>query len=573
MKYLTTISNRVKSLRSLPLGEVGGAPHMKKLYIWVVALIGFTMTACSDFIDQDNKGDIDQGSYYTTTEGFKSLSNASYSMLRTLYGGDPWLYVCGTDLFATGRTSLPVGLGTYGSSFTESNTDVKDFYTNYYKAISLTNDVIYWGRDEVAKAQLVDEARGLRAFYYYTLVQQFGGIPLIIERNTSQITKVERASAEDVYRFVINELTELSGSSTLLDKATGTNFGHFDKRAASHFLAKAYLARGYESFGSASDFAAAKEYADKAIGGMALSTPFATLFDMQNEQNEEIIFSVQYDINTVEKETDGNKQQAYFCAYLDGPEKGHKYTTSTLTPTLRMHEVFASSPEDERYDATFMQELRVSYWDYYDEGKKNTSQVTYYYAPPWASDDASIAAWRAELPSRENAIVVTMTEEGPNIGGNITTYISKMREDVYGVASFRKFDDTNRKGTFSTTASMHDIFLARVGETYLIAAEALIKSGKQAEALAYVNAVRERAKATPATIGDMTIDYLLDERARELAGEYHRWEDLKRTGRLAEYAEKYNPDISNGAVGQKMLRPIPLAARELNSALTQNPGY
>ncbi|MDR2920675.1 MAG: RagB/SusD family nutrient uptake outer membrane protein [Tannerella sp.] len=546
---------------------------MKNLYIWVTAFLTFTMTACSDFIDQDNKGNIDQGSYYTTTEGFKSLSNASYSMLRTLYGGNPWLYVCGTDLFATGRTALPVGLGTYGSSFTESNTDVKTFYTDYYKAISLTNDVIYWGGNDPEKAQLVDEARGLRAFYYYTLVQQFGGVPLVIERNTSQITQVERASAENVYKFVIDELTALSGSSALPERAKATDFGHFDKRAATHFLAKAYLARGYENFGSAGDFAAAKENADKAIGGMKLSTPFATLFDMQNEQNEEIIFSVQYDINTVEKETNGNMQQAHFGAYLDGPEKGHKYTTSTLTPTLRMHEVFASSPQDERYDATFMQELRASYWDYYDEGKKNTSPVTYYYAPPWASDEASITAWRAELPSRENAIVVTMTEEGPNIGGNVTTYISKMREDVYGVASFRKFDDTNRKGTFSTTASMHDIFLARVAETYLIAAEALIKSGKQTEALTYVNAVRERAKATPATVNDMTIDYLLDERARELAGEYHRWEDLKRTGKLTEYAEKYNPDISTGAVGQKILRPIPLAARELNSALTQNPGY
>lgn len=546
---------------------------MKNLYIWVTAFLAFTMTACSDFIDQDNKGNIDQGSYYTTTEGFKSLSNASYSMLRTLYGGNPWLYVCGTDLFATGRTALPVGLGTYGSSFTESNTDVKTFYTDYYKAISLANDVIYWGENDSEKAQLVDEARGLRAFYYYTLVQQFGGVPLVIERNTSQITQVERASAEEVYKFVIDELTVLSGTSALSERVKGADFGHFDKRAATHFLAKAYLARGYESFGSAGDFTAAKESADKAIGGMTLSTPFATLFDMQNEQNEEIIFSVQYDINTVEKETNGNMQQAHFGAYLDGPEKGHKYTTSTLTPTLRMHEVFASSPQDERYDATFMQELRASYWDYYDEGKKNTSLVTYYYAPPWASDEASIAAWRAELPSRENAIVVTMTEEGPNIGGNITTYISKMREDVYGVASFRKFDDTNRKGTFSTTASMHDIFLARVAETYLIAAEALIKSGKQTEAVTYVNAVRERAKATPATANDMTIDYLLDERARELAGEYHRWEDLKRTGKLAEYAEKYNPDISGGAVGQKTLRPIPLAARELNAALTQNPGY
>ncbi len=547
---------------------------MKRIYYILAAVLSITaMTACSSFIDQDNKGNIDQPSYYTTEEGFKSLSNASYSVLRTLFGGDPWLYVCGTDLFASGRTSTPVGLGTYGTSFTEANAEVNTFYTNYYKAISLANDVIYWGGETAQKAQLVAEARGMRAFYYFMLVQQFGGVPLMVERNASSITEVPRASADEVYKFIINELTDLSGSSALLDRATGSNFGRFDKRAASHFLAKAYLTRGYESFGSPSDFTAAKEAADKAIGGMTLSTPFATLFDMKNEQNEEIIFSVQYNVATVEKETDGNRQQAHFGAYLDGSEKGHKYTSSTLTPTLRMHEVFASSPQDERYDATFMQELRQSYWDFYDEAKKNTSAVTYYYAPPWASDDASIAAWRAELPSRANAIVVPMLEEGPNISGKVTAYNSKMREDVYGVASFRKFDDTERKGTFSQTASMHDIFLARVGETYLIAAEALIKAGRPAEALTYINAVRNRAKATPAIESDMTIDYILDERARELAGEYHRWADLRRTGKIAEYAERYNPDIPSGAVGEKTLRPIPLAARELNPALTQNPGY
>lgn len=546
---------------------------MKKIYIGVSMFLLMVFSACSDFIEQDNKGNIGQPDYYSTAAGFKSLSNASYSMLRTLYGDDPWLYVCGTDLFANGRTSLPAGLGTYGPSLTEANTEVKDFYTNYYKAISLTNDVVYWGGKAEANAQLVAEARGLRAMYYLTLVQQFGGVPLVIERNATMINEVPRASAEDVFNFIISELTELSGSSALADRASGTNFGHFDKRAANHFLAKAYLTKGYESFGSATDFAAAKDAADKAIGGMKLTTPFATLFNMQNEENEEIIFSVQYNINTVENETKGNKQQAHFGAYLDGPEKGHKYTSSTLTPTLRMHEVFASSPKDERYDATFMQELRESYWDFYDDGKKNSSKVTYYYAPSWASDEASIAAWRAELPSRANAIVIPMIEKGPNIGGQTTTYNSKMREDVYGVASFRKFDDTDRKGTFATTASMHDIFLARVAETYLIAAEALIKGGKPGEALAYVNEVRGRAKATLATEKEMTVDYILDERARELAGEYHRWADLKRTGKLAEYAEKHNPDISTGAVGEKVLRPIPLAARELNPALTQNTGY
>jgi hypothetical protein len=92
----------------------------------------------------------------------------------------------------------------------------------------------------------------------------------------------------------------------------------------------------------------------------------------------------------------------------------------------------------------------------------------------------------------------------------------------------------------------------------------------------YVNIVRNRAKATPATADEMSIDYILNERARELAGEYLRWPDLVRTGKLAEYVEAHNPDIPAGRITSKFyLRPIPLSAIELNPALAghQNEGW
>lgn len=548
---------------------------MKKIYLIAAAFSFVALTSCSDFLDQDNKGNIGQPDYYTTMAGFKSLSNASYSMLRTLYGGDPWLTEGGTDLFSSGRTGVnPVASYTISTS----DNDVKTFYTDYYKAISLANDVIYWGGSEADKAQLVAEARGMRAMYYLMLVQQFGGIPLVVERQAGMMDSAPRKSTADVYQFVIDELKNLSESSALLSKATGADLGRFDKRAAAHFLAKAYLCRGYEPFGKAQDFIDAKSAADRAIAGDKLVTPFADLFSVGGESNNEIIFSIQYNLATVDKPTDGNKQQAHFCAYLDGQEKGHKYTSSTLTPTLRMHELFAENTNnpksDERYEATFMTELRASYWDFYDNAKKNSSLVTYYYCPDWLLADT--AQWRADLPSRKNATIVVMKATGNNINNIVTPYESKMKDDVYGVTSFRKFDDTDNKGTFATTASMRDIVLARLGETYLIAAEALVKQNLPDQAVIYVNEVRGRAKATLASSTEMDIDYILNERARELAGEYLRWMDLKRTGKLVSYVTLYNPDISVGKIKEDYkLRPIPAAAIELNPALEgdQNPGY
>lgn len=547
---------------------------MKKIYILAAAFSLAALTGCSDFLDQDLKSDVPGPDFYATETGYESLSNAAYSSLRTIYGGDPWLFEGGTDLFATGRTAVNT-CDLYSAAFTSANDAVETFYTDHYKGISLANEAIYWGSNDEAKAARVAEARGLRALYYLNLVQQFGGVPLVTERISGIMSSAERVSATDIYDFIIKELTELSTSSALAANATD---GRFNQKAAYHYLAKAYLSRGYLT-NSTSDFQAAVTAAKAAGAGQALTTPFSTLFSNAGEGNPEVLFYVGYSVETVDDvKTDGNKQQAHFCDYLDGQEKGHKYTSSTLTPTLWMHEVFNTNTtnpaQDERYEATFMTELRASYWDYYGENK-NTSKVTYYYCPSW--EIANIDTWRSALPSRADAQVVEMLPEGININGIKTTYESKMKEDVYGVASFRKFDDTeNGKTYFSVNSSMRDIYLARLGETNLIAAEACIKANDIAGALTYVNIVRNRANATPATEAEMSIEYILNERARELAGEYHRWADLARTGKLAEYVEAHNPDISTGQItGKFYLRPIPLAAIELNPALAehQNEGW
>ncbi len=531
-------------------------------------------TGCSDFLDQDLKSDTPGAEYYETAEGFESLTNAAYSSLRAIYGGDPWLFEGGTDLFASGRTSVPT-CNLYSNAYSTAEGNVKTFYQEHYKAISLTNEVLYWGGKDASRAARMEEARGLRALYYLNLVQQFGGVPMVTQRASAPMTGVARSSAEDVYDFIISEMEVLSTSANLPESATD---GRFNRKAAYHYLAKALLSKGYLT-NNEQDFRDALAAAKSAGAGAALATPFTTLFSNEGEGNPEVLFSVVYDETSVnDPKSDGNKQQAHFCDYLDGQEKGHKYTSSTLTPTLWMHEVFNTNTtnpaQDERYEGTFMMELRQSYWDYYD-ADKNESPVTYYYCPSW--EIANVDAWRAQYPSRAGAQVVEMLPEGLNINGSKTSYQAKMKEDVYGVASFRKFDDVeNGRTYFSNNSSMRDIYLARLGETNLIAAEACVKLNDKDEAAKYVNVVRNRAHATPATADEMSIDYILNERARELAGEYHRYADLTRTGKLAEYVEAHNPDISKGQIVAKFnLRPIPLDAIELNPMLEghQNPSW
>jgi hypothetical protein len=118
----------------------------------------------------------------------------------------------------------------------------------------------------------------------------------------------------------------------------------------------------------------------------------------------------------------------------------------------------------------------------------------------------------------------------------------------------------------------------RLAETYLLRAEAyLLKSDKQ-KAADDINVIRNRAKATPVIAGDVTIDLILDERARELYGEEFRVSTLMRMGKLVEYLNKYNGTIKQKGytiADYKNKMPIPRSEIEANkgAVLEQNQGY
>ena len=138
---------------------------MKKAIYIATCLLGLTISSCSDFLEQDNRSDVPSNEFYNTKIGFNSLLNSTYSSLRSIYGGAPWVFSAGTDLFAGGKQGVDA-IGLYGSSYNSSDKDVQEFYTECYKGIQLANSVIYYGEsteDSSVKLQYVDEARFLRA--------------------------------------------------------------------------------------------------------------------------------------------------------------------------------------------------------------------------------------------------------------------------------------------------------------------------------------------------------------------------------------------------------------------------
>lgn len=550
---------------------------MKKILILFIVVTSLLMAGCSDFLTENNKSNPDAAVLYKTTSGYESLVNSCYATLRDVYGDNIEMFVAGTDLYKVGRAGLTSqGLGTY-QSLTPADNSVKAFYSVVYQSIKRCNDAIYYGELNKHNAVRVAEVRFLRAYYFFQLVQQFGDVALATEFITAPVTSYERTPASEVYTFIIDEM------KTALAALPAIAANRVNQRVVNHYLSLVYLTRGYETYGSPSDFQSSVEYATAAINNQGLTLPFdgkTGIFFPGNEKNAEIIFAVQYSSTSLANVTSGNSQASSFGAYLGGSDgavnDGMTYMNTKMKPTMRLYNLLSADANDKRFAGTFMQELygvvatgKCSFYSYFKKyDTRNDLEVLMYYPKPGQAQ-ADVDAWKAINPAKRSATTIKFP-------GTNNWEKNDLDKDY---PCIKKFSDPD--APFNTTASRRDIFLARLAETYLIRAEAYIKMGaKQTEAKNDINVVRTRAGAATINESEATIDYILDERAREFAGEYNRWYDLKRTGKLVQYVSAYNPDVPSeanmkGSDGQyKVLRPIPQDAIGLNSAtVVQNPGY
>ncbi|HYH57081.1 MAG TPA: RagB/SusD family nutrient uptake outer membrane protein, partial [Anseongella sp.] len=256
---------------------------MKKLF-HIPGLIGLLMlSACSDFLEEENKSNATAESFYLTQVGYESLVNSAYATLRDLYEPQPFMFSAGTDLFFGTGQEAPSGLTSY-RTLTPGTSQVGDFFQTLYESIQVANTALHYAEltadfDELTSRK--GEARFLRAYYYFLLVQHFGGVSLVTEMVQEPITHFERNPAEEVYGFIIAEL------ETSLNEVpeTQSDWGRVSQRAVRHMLARVYLTRGYEEFGLPSDFEQAASYADAAIDNEGLSVPYGDIFAYGNDVN------------------------------------------------------------------------------------------------------------------------------------------------------------------------------------------------------------------------------------------------------------------------------------------------
>ncbi|REH01811.1 RagB/SusD family nutrient uptake outer membrane protein [Flavobacterium aquicola] len=568
---------------------------MKKIIVFI-GILATALSSCSNYIEEDNRSYGSAEEYYITAPGFESLVNVNYAALKEIYGADPYLFESGTDMYSDGRNQEPSdrGLSTY-TSLTSGSYGVDQLYRSCFSAIQQANKGIYYSTITEKTTSLparIGELKFLRANAYFLLVQTYGGVPIVLENINTAVTSFDRNSAEEVYTQIIKDLNE-----ALPDVGNEAYNGRVNKRAVQNLLAKVYLTKGYETFGTSSDFTTAATLADAVIAGQPLNVSFENVVKPGNEMNPETIFSVQFSVtsNAAGITSLGNSQNYWFGAYL-GPANTGKYPNRsyTLCPTPYALSLFEKG--DKRWENTFMTEIAAEYYQYYTAADRTKLKINHFYEPAWytlTERDTYIAS-HPDL----GAIKAPATlPPGYHPWGSYSSAVTASSD--FQLICVRKFDDpaspysgassANYNSTPVTPASnrssTRDFIIARLGETYLVAAEAYFKAGNSATALTYLNEVRRRAGGgTTGVIPVLTtinINTILDERGRELLGEYHRWFDLKRTGTLIERTVLYNPKITNSSAfegkngSKKILRPIPQSALDLNrnKNFPQNPAY
>lgn len=510
----------------------------------------FSMIACS--LEEDPYTTTTAPILFANENGVKQALAGAYYPLRLIYGRQSsfLLTTSGTDIFQHGNDG-DWDLDEYSNDFNPSHGRISRVWGELYQGVAASNSFISNIEsvnflDEETKLTYTAEARFLRAHFYYWLTMQWGDVVLMESEATEVNTNTIRTAKEEIWQFM---LADTQYAIEHLDW-TAEEYGRITKGAALQQLALIEILLG--------NYTGAKTALDEVIneGPYELLPNFADVFDYNNQENDEIIFAVQFISDAVYNGA-GNRGHLFFTpnyAAFAGLEReaaqgGRPYTR--FRPTEFFRNLFESN--DTRFEATFR---RV--WYYNVDGY--SANVNY--------NGETIAVQQGD------SVVWDIQDNLGNI-----LYQSKIapnRDDMHW--GMKKHDDPTRSSA-NTREGMRDFFVYRLSETYLLKAEVELALGNASEAAAALNVVRNRAaesssSLTPISASEVSVDLILDERARELGGEEKRWMDLKRMGKLLDRVRAHNPNAAANIQEFHLYRPIPQSEIDASTAgMEQNPGY
>ncbi|MFS4418629.1 RagB/SusD family nutrient uptake outer membrane protein [Maribacter sp. 2307ULW6-5] len=408
---------------------------------------------------------------------------------------------------------------TTASNWDSNNKFFRYLYNRAYYTIPQTNNLlnVLQTVDVPEEDVVAGEARFLRALAYYYLIDGFGKGVLVTEADFGETDFLPEASRTELFNYVEGELLEIE---PLLPESN--DYGRVNRYVVNMLLAKLYL--NAEVYTGTARWDDALIHVERVINGpYTLDPNFVRLFSGDNDASPEIIFPLIADPLT--SQSFGN------TTYI---------VNGNLSPdTMEPIAQFGALQGWQGHRAT------KAWYGLYGDLETST-------------DDRAELFW-TEGHNFEMENYRTWTDGYPSI---------KFRNAGFNT----ELPATDFSGT--------DFPLYRLADAYLMYAELALRGAAGADistALGYVNQVRERSNAAPIATGDLDLDFIIDERARELNLEGHRRTDLIRFGRFtgADYLWPWKGNTVNGSAIPEhyKLFPIPELALQGNPNLTQNPGY
>lgn len=541
---------------------------------------------------------------YITEKDFESAITELYSRVRycayqsgSTSGSYP--YLVSTDIAQDGRGQLSSGrFGGHSVFLVPTNSIVTAHWNSWYKLISNANTIISRvGSSKLTedkKAAVVAEAKFFRAFGYRYLVYLFGGVPLNLEEVSSPKTDYTRATKQEVLDQIVKDCTEAAAVLPGIDKVAD---GKVSNLVAQHLLAETYIALN--------------EY-DKAIAAasvvisdpnMALMTQrFGSMKD-QAPQDRYLKFTepgdVYWDLFRVgnQNRSSGNKEALWVIQYDVDVTGGDltsignwSVTNTTRGESANVLERIAGPVAWMTYkDPDGKEGALGSPQSNYNSGGQGVSLMR---NTDWFLNTLWVSDWDNDIRNAPHNIVRDFIYNNPNsayfgmssvkypsptwIAQNWRWYPYPSKITTPGQHPDELYTNKDNETLRSTSGSTYrDNYMFRLAETYLLRAEAYLDKDDLISAAKDINVVRERSKANPVLSGDVTIDYILDERARELVYEEPRRITLHRTGKLVERVRKCNTLNKDEIQDYHGLWPVPYSFIEANTGavIEQNPGY
>lgn len=569
-----------------------------KLLLSVILLTG-SLSCKKSFLNEKPLDFLSTSNAFKTEADFNASINNLYGLVRhhfyTANDFQPFFYLYRTDAFFDITVSTPnmaADMGTRGfSNFA---------WSPNYKIVSEANTIISRlpgsTLSDAQKKLFEARAKFFRGLAYRTLAYLYGGVPLILEEATTPKTDFTRATRKAIYAQAIDDLK--FAAANLPSLASGSiRDGEVSTQAAKHLLSEVYLADG--QFQNAID-AASAVITDPVMGLMtsrfgrrSTVTPGDVYWDLfqrgnQNRKaagNKEAIWVIQIETDVIGGggSTSGGSQNGVYALervhaplVRDVKINGKapfvwpiaNYTGGRGVGFLSPNSYFIT----DLWQTDFNNDIRNANHNFVRDfyGTDPTSpffgKVISIRNPPAGATgiNGPLVANkpdRALYPYQSKAIQVYEPPAG--LVGSAPAVISSID------SLRRNYLTTGAGGTYI------DQYMFRLAETYLLRAEAYLGLNKTTEAAADINVVRARSSALPITPGQVTIDFILDERLREFGVEEKRMLTLMRLGKWVDRVKRFNPFYGTQMQEYYNLWPIPADEIERNRSikLEQNPGY